>query len=126
MQLVFSINTPQYYFCDEAHRSETVGSPLSSSDDTHRVTSDSSTSRERERRVIVQHSVEEVYTRDEHKDGSTSSKWQRRHGGTDSTVTGVCDVSVCGWRIRGASLRSVVQQCTLHLPLIFHRCPSHC
>lgn len=79
--------------CDGAYKSEIVRSPLSSSDDTHRVTNDSS--RERESRVILQHTVEEGYTEDEHEDGSTSSKWQRRAGGTDFTVTGVCDVSVC-------------------------------
>lgn len=121
--------------CDGAYKSEIVRSPLSSSDDTHRVTNDSS--RERESRVILQHTVEEGYTEDEHEDGSTSSKWQRRAGGTDFTVTGVRDVSVCvcvqtcGWRIRCASLCFVVQQCfpstwppeTLHLPLIFHRSP---
>lgn len=100
---------------DGAYKSEIVRSPLSSSDDTHRVTNDSS--RERESRVILQHTVEEGYTEDEHEDDSTSSKWQRRAGGTDFTVTGVRDVSVCvcvqtcGWRIRCASLCFVVQQC---------------
>lgn len=115
--------------CNGAYKSEIVRSPLSSSDDTHRVTNDSS--RERESRVILQHTVEEGYTEDEHEDDSRSSKWQRRAGGTDFTVTGVCDVSVCvcvqtcGWRIRCASLCFVVQQCfpstwppeTLHFPL---------